>query len=51
MLRDQVGEARYRRATQIIDKFSKGGGDIYYEKYEDKLVKMLEKEVFRSEMQ
>jgi len=38
---------KYRKATLIIDKFK--GGDIFFEKYEQSLVKLLEKEVFRNE--
>jgi hypothetical protein len=38
VLRDQVGgEARFRKAQAIIEKFR--GGDIYFNKYEDKLLK------------
>lgn len=42
-------EAKYKKATDIIDRF-KGKGDIYCEKYEDKLIKQLELEIFRFEL-
>ncbi|CDW72535.1 protein kinase domain containing protein [Stylonychia lemnae] len=47
MLREQVGDVKYRKAAQIIDKFK--GGEIFFEKYEQALVKVLEREVFKNE--
>ncbi len=35
-LRDMVGEARFKKAQQIIDNFKEG--DVFYEKYELKLL-------------
>lgn len=52
LLREQLGgsDAKYRKVVGIIEKFNRQGqGDIYFERYEDKLIKMLESEVFKYE--
>jgi hypothetical protein len=43
-LKDLVGDTKFKRAQQVIDTFK--GGDIFFEKNEEKLLKLLRKEVF-----
>jgi hypothetical protein len=44
LMKEQLGESRYKKACQIIEQFK--GGDIYYEKNENLLLRILKLEIF-----